>query len=448
MLSPPQLCQPGQPFLLQFEAYSYEGGILVDPLSVQLDITFGGYVQLVPDYAGTFVYTGADPTMAGPGVLWRTGAGQYSFQWQVPADIPAGVYTANWTWVYGPDNDVFLAAENFVVPEGGPFGIIPPVDVGFWTGSLSYQPAWSPEPFVIPFGSVDANGVAWMLLSVTGWDGPPTVGQIIQRSADHGGWPSAQFYGPRLLTLDVMISAPSQAARDVAKQQLIQACPVSDLATFAYGEPVPKQCYVRQNGSANITFKSSTLADIEATIPLVAPDPRKYSTIPLTATATLPAPVINPLTLPITLPAQFPESAPPVATAVTCINEGTFETRPIVTVTGPVTSPGIVNAVTGQTITWTGLTLAASDQLIISTDARQAFLNDAFCPADVTSAWWVMSPGETQIFLTGDTFTGGSQLSVAWSSAWALYGVRERPASHAGRSLRGHVDKSGCAVLG
>jgi hypothetical protein len=290
--------------------------------------------------------------------------------------------------------------------------------VGFWTGSLSYQPAWSPEPFVIPFGGIDANGVSWMLLSVTGWDGPPTVGQIVQRSADHGGWPSAQYYGPRLITLDVMISAPTQAARDVAKQQLIQACPVSDLATFTYNEPVPKLAYVRQNGSANITFKSSTLADIEATIPLVAPDPRKYSTIPLTETATLPPPVINPLALPLTLPIGFPGSVPPVASAISLVNSGTFETRPIITVTGPISDPSIVNATTGQAITWTGLNMAASDQLVISTDSRQAFLGGVFAPADVTSAWFVMQPGSSQIYLTGDTFEGGATISVVWSSCW------------------------------
>ena len=110
---------------------------------------------------------------------------------------------------------------------------------------------------------------------------------------------------------------------------------------------------------------------MEATIPLVAPDPRKYATVPLTATATLPPPVLNPLTLPVTLPAAFPGSAPPVASAVTCVNEGTFETRPIITVTGPIGDPSVVNAVTGQAITWTGLNMAASDQLVISTDARQ-----------------------------------------------------------------------------
>ena len=331
-----------------------------------------------------------------------------------------GVYTANWTWQYGPNNDVFLAAENFTVKQITPSFPQPPGWVGFWTGSISYQPAWASSPFVIPIGATDSDGVAWLLENVTGWDGPPTVGQIIQRSADHGGWPSAQWYGPRLLTVTILATAPDQATRDRAKQRLIQAIPVSDLATFVWNEPVPKQVYVRQNGSASIGVSTPSLIDAEFTIPLVAPDPRKYSTVPLTATATMPAPVTNALSLPVILPAGFPGSTPPAASAVTCVNEGTFETRPVLTVTGPISDPSIVNAVTGQAITWTGLTLAASDQLVIGTDSRQAYLNGSvFTPADVTSAWWTLQPGSSQIYLTGETFTGGATISVVWSSAWA-----------------------------
>ena len=151
----------------------------------------------------------------------------------------------------------------------------------------------------------------------------------------------------------------------------------------------------------------------------MAPDPRKYATVPLTQTATLPAPVINPLTLPVTLPAAFPGSVPPVNSAVTCVNAGTIETRPVITVTGPIGDPSVVNAATGQAITFTGLTMGASDQLVISTDARQAFLNSVFAPADVSSSWWTLQPGSSQIYLTGDAFSGGAQLSIVWSSAYA-----------------------------
>lgn len=417
-LSPPLPAQPGQPYHLQFLFTNFEDGSPADPASLTLDLTYGESAGVVPDVAGPFVFSGASAEAGN--TIWRTGVGAYTFRWDVPlSGLLPGVYVATWTSVYGAGADLFEAIENFAIVTGAPFVTVPPADTGFWTGSISYQPPWSATPFTIPLGGIDANGVAWIIKELKGWDGPPTVGQVIQRSADHGGWASAQYYGPRLMSLTVMASAPDQASRDVAAQQLVQAVPVSDMATFTYNEPVPKIAYVRQNGSANIGMTKPTLCDVEFTIPLVAPDPRKYSTIPLMATATLPAPVINPLTLPVTLPTGFPGSTPPIDSAVTCVNSGTFETRPVITVAGPITSPSIVNAVTAQAITFTGLELAATDQLVISTDARQAFLNGVFAPADVQSAWWVLEPGSTQVYLTGENFSGGAVLVVSWSSAWA-----------------------------
>ncbi len=418
MLSPPLPAEAGQPYLLHFQFLDFATGSPVDPSQLTLDLTYGLEVSLTPDVAGTFTYSGASAEASD--TIWRTGVGAYTFRWDVPVSgLLPGVYVATWTSVYGPNGDIFEALENFPITGGGPFVTVPALDTGFWTGSLSYQPSWASSPFTIPFGSIDDNGVAWILEKVEGWDGPPTVGQVIQRSADHGGWPAAQYYGPRLLTLTVMASAPTQALRDQAKQQLVQAVPVSDLATFTYDEPVPKQAFVRQNGSAKIGMTFPTLVDVEFKIPLVAPDPRKYSTVPLKQTATLPAPVIHPLTLPVTLPIGFPGSTPPIDSAVTCVNSGTFETRPVITVTGPITNPSIVNAVTAQAITFTGLSLAATDQLVISTDARQSYVNGVFTPADVTSGWWVLTPGSTQVYLTGENFSGGGSITVAWSSAWA-----------------------------
>ena len=269
-LSPPDPAAAGQPYYLEFQFLNYVTGTPVDPASLTLDLTYGKIAGTTADIAGPFTYTGS--SVEASDTIWRTGTGAYTFRWDVPTSgLVPGVYVATWTSIYGVNNDVFQVEENFPIVSGAPFTAVPAGDTGFWTGSLSYQPSWAASPFTIPFGSVDGNGVAWILESVDGWDGPPAVGQVIQRSADHGGWPSAQFYGPRLLTLTVMASAPTQAARDVAKTQLVQAVPISDLATFVYDEPVPKQVYFRQNASAKIGMKFPTLVDVVFTIPVVCP---------------------------------------------------------------------------------------------------------------------------------------------------------------------------------
>jgi hypothetical protein len=273
---------------------------------------------------------------------------------------------------------------------------------------------------VITFGQTDANGVTWMLQKVDGWDSPPTaVGQVIQRSADHGGYATAQYYGPRIITLTVMASAPDQATRDAARAQMQQTVPFSDLGTFLYGEPVPKVAYVRRNATAGVTETCPTLCDVIFTVPLVAPDPRKYAPDAQSLSSVTATPPPVPLSLPFSsgFPVSFPAQVPPGTQGILALNSGTFETRPIVTVTGPVTAPSIINGATGQAVTFSGLTLKASDQLILDMTARQAFVDTVFTAADPSSSWWVIQPGETLIYLQG-TGSAGSVLSVQFASAW------------------------------
>jgi hypothetical protein len=291
-------------------------------------------------------------------------------------------------------------------------------DYGYWTGSISYQPSWSPATFTIPLGSADSSGVAWTLLQAPqGWDSPPTaVGQVIQRSGDHGGWPAAQFYGPRPITLSLWASAPNEALRDQARANLQQAVPFSDLAALTYNEPVPKVAYVRRNAASSIGETYPTLCDVVFSIPLVAPDPRKYAVTSQTLTSVTTT-IVSPLTLPFTLPVTFPAGVPPGSEGVIAVNSGTFETRPVVTVTGPVTSPSITNGTSGQTVSFTGLVLATGEQLVLNMDARQAFIDGAFQAADPSSAWWVLQPGQSIIYMSGTSLTG-SVLSVTYQSAW------------------------------
>lgn len=293
-------------------------------------------------------------------------------------------------------------------------------DLGFWTGSLTYQPAWASSPLSINFGQTDANGVTWLFQSLTGWDSPPAaVGQVIQRSADHGGYATSQYFGPRILTLTVMASAPTQALRDQARAQLQETVPISDLGTFQYNEPVPKVAYVRRNATAGVTETYPTLCDVVFTVPLVSPDPRKYSpnSQSLSSTTATPPPV--PLSLPFSsgFPVTFPAQVPPGTQGCLAVNAGTFETRPIITVTGPVTSPSIINGNTGQAVTFTGLALAANAQLTLDMDARQAFVSGVFFPADPSSSWWVLEPGQTLVYMTGSS-SAGSVLGIEFASAY------------------------------
>lgn len=285
-------------------------------------------------------------------------------------------------------------------------------DLGYWTGSISYQPNWSPAPIACQFGQTDANGVDWLWMQMQGWDSPPVVGTVVQRTSDHGGWPTEQYFTARTITLTVQASAPTQAARDVARAALQACLPVNELALLTYNEPVPKTVMVRR--ASQIIETNVTLTDTQFACVLIAPDPRKYSAVVKSLVTTMQNTtygVTSPWTMPMTLPAQ------PLSGSVSAINAGNFETRPIITVAGPLSNPSIMHVEDGRFISFTGMTLGAGDRLVVDTDARISTLNGAYRTADLTSWWWVLQPGSHTIMLGGNT-TGAATMTVTYSDAW------------------------------
>lgn len=398
----------GQITQLTLNFFNQTSGVLTDPTgAITLDVTYGSMVGLVPDYTGPFTYGGGSTPSSTQ--IYRISTGVYAFQWQIPGSAQQGVYVANWSVVFGANT--FLVTEDFPI-TGGFAPAVGVTDTGYWTGSLDYAAPWGDVN--VQLGAVDANGTSWLLKKVDGWDSAPAVGAVPQRAGDHGGWATQQWYGPRIITLTVLASAQTQALRDVARATLQQVVPVNDMATLTYNEPVPKQLMVRRNGGANITETCPTLTDVEFVIPLVAPDPRKYgtqtSTVSVNATGQGTGLAI-PATVPFTLPAQLPTGS----TMIT--NAGTFESRPVVTITGPVIGPGVSNLTSGQAVTYSNLTLGQADVLVIDFNSRMGFLNGAFRPADMTSAWWTLWPVPNFVQLSGIT-TGGGALSVAWRPSW------------------------------
>jgi hypothetical protein len=399
----------GQTIPWQLQFYNQQSGALTDPSAVSMSISYG---DSIPDGSqaisggGPFAYSGASVSTSGQ--IWRVTTGVYQLDWIVPTGIVSGVYIANWLATYGPNGDVFPAFDNQTIASAYGLGSVPApvVDVGYWTGQIA-----NPDGTMIPLGQVDANGIGWQLLKVQGWDSPPTSGQVVQRSNDHGGFATPQFYGARQITATIQATAPTQVLRDFARTLLQRAVPVNRLATFTYNEPTPKSAQVRRSGAVTETYP--TLMDVVFTVGLVAPDPRKYGAA-RNALANG-RPVVNGITTPLTPPVVMPPNAPPATVAVT--NAGNFETRPVITLAGPISAPAAVNLSTGQTVSWTNLVMAAGDVMTIDMDAKQGILNGQLVAADFSSAWWVLPPGPSTVSMGGSP-ASGSWMNVAWSDAY------------------------------
>jgi len=393
----------GRTYTLTGEYYNEAGarGVLADPTGgVSLTITYGSGG---PTVAGPFVYAGSSTPTSGE--IYRQAIGTYAIDWLIPYSAASGVYVLTWTFTDGPFGTPYPAVENVAIIGGG---LTPPVapDTGFWTGTLTGGGV------TIPLGGVDENGVGWALLKVGGWDSPDTVGGVAQYGGDHGGIPGPQYYTPRMITLTVQANAPTQAARDEARAMMQQAAGINDLGLFTYDEPVPKQAAVRRSGRVPETYP--TLCQCRFSVLLVAPDPRKYSTQTKQVTCSPTGPVLGiaaPLTAPVALPAQ------PPAPVVALENDGRFETRPRVLISGPITGPGLYNQTTGQLVSFSTLALAAGDSLVVDFQAKLGYLNGSPRFADLASSWWTLAPGTTQVVLQGAAATG-SQMTVTYQDAW------------------------------
>lgn len=421
--------QAGQPWPLNLLFLNEENGVLTDPDSVTLDITYGNAVGFVPDAPGGGPFTYAGASSQASNTIWRVGTGQYSFLWAVPQGAPSGIYVANWTCVF--EGDTFLGEENFLVLGGVPLPV-PAGDLGYWTGQLAFTPAAGTPaaPVTVNFGQVDGNGIAWLWQKIDGWDSADVQGSgVIPRSGDHGAWAAPQYFAARTMTLTVMASAPTQALRDLARTVLQAAVPVSDLAVLTYGEPVPKQAAVRRSGK--VTEAYPTLADVVFTIGLVAPDPRKYGTVQRSVTAGLAPP--NPgggMTVPFTVPVTLQAAPPP--SDVLAVNGGNFEAPLVAVITGPVQSPALANLTTGQVVSWSGVSLSAGDALVVDFLNRQAFLNPAtvsytpgiassggtYFAADVASSWWGLTPGGGNTVNYSGIAGSGSAASFYWRDSY------------------------------
>jgi hypothetical protein len=283
------------------------------------------------------------------------------------------------------------------------------VDTGFWTGSITFQPSYQTTPIVISIGTgPDSNGIAWIWESITGWDSPDVAGAVMQRGADHGGWATGQYYAPRSLTLMLRASCPDQPTRDLARSILQQAIPVNALCILQYNEPIPKQIAVRRSG--RIAEAYDNVSEVEFACVLVAPDPRKYSTVIKQWPAASFGPQ-NYSTIPFTVALTLPTQNAPPSSGNT--NAGNIDTRPNVQITGPIHKPGLKLSRNGKAVTWSGVVLNSGDQLVVDFDARMAWVNGAYTPADINSAWWTLEPGNNAVqLLSGSSVSTDQGLMV------------------------------------
>lgn len=103
---------------------------------------------------------------------------------------------------------------------------------------------------------------------------------------------------------------------------------------------------------------------------------------------------------------------------LTATNAGNRRTRPVLTITGPSTTPRVENVTAGRYLSF-DLTLGVGDFLVIDTDARTVLLGGTasrYSSLSSGSSWWDLAPGDNLLKFTSANSLG--TLEVRYRSAW------------------------------
>jgi hypothetical protein len=275
-------------------------------------------------------------------------------------------------------------------------------------------------------GVVDDDGTEVFLTALTGWwSGTGSTGEVTQRSADHGGWSNMPYRTPRHIEIDVEVNAADYDAATSAIERVIDAIPLrSDTLIVASGAEA-LQATVQQDGDPVLSRAEDQGGKrpgwAKITIPLMAPDPRRYSVDTLTTQTGLPQ-TTGGMSLPLSLPLSVGATLSSGVLRVT--NEGNLDTPPTLVVQGP--CPPFT--LSGRRVDTDGTphptgtlrfadAIAAGRSLIIDTANRRALM-DGTATRTVTGTWFTFAPGDNEVSFSAATYDAGALLTSTHRSAW------------------------------
>ncbi|MDX3527135.1 phage tail family protein [Streptomyces sp. ID05-39B] len=267
----------------------------------------------------------------------------------------------------------------------------------------------------VTLGGVDDSGVGWHIADLEGWYGPQTRTDIAPREADHGAWMGPVYLGERPITLTGVVHAPDRTTLEIALEQLLAACSLTDTDLTVW-ESTPKRCTVRRSGTPVIKRIGATAASYSLLV--TAEDPRRYELNWQSSTTALPS-TTGGLILPATMPWTI--DATSVSGQIAATNTGSIASRPLFTIAGPVQQPQVSVLYADGTVRALAYadTLNTGDVLTIDTDAHSVMLGTASRRRYLSGQWPEIPPNESvTIAFTAAAYDASALLTAQWRSAW------------------------------
>ena len=228
-----------------------------------------------------------------------------------------------------------------------------------------------------------------------------------------GGWTSAQFYEPRLVTIKGVIADKDVSVVELRRRQLIQILSEKKLRLEFQTEA--GNLYELDVVVAGLTMPiNKILTSSYFKISLRADDPLIYDNTSSTGREA----ILNRSTnassgFPINFPINFQlgnyESRP------TINNFGTSTVYPVITVTGELTNPEIVNITTNEYFK-INTTISSGSVAVIDTQAHTLVIDGVTSYSDIAdgSSWIHLQPGNNEFFLTSDENTDTGYATISY----------------------------------
>lgn len=267
----------------------------------------------------------------------------------------------------------------------------------------------------IPLGGTDEYGTRWVLAKLSGWESADATSPVVERAAADGGQWAPAWLQPRAIGLDEgWIIAPDLAGRKAAEDRLRQALPHDRDVALSIGG---RTATVRRSSRLIVDRVNDTM--VRWSVGLVAADPRLYGQ---TVDASIGLPhSVGGLDYPVDYPLDWPDV---VAGNIAATNDGDTPTPIVAVVTGPTTTPALLDQTSGRVLEF-DVAIVAGEQLVIDTLAGTAVLGGGdvvghITPRSAPIEAFLLPPGVSTIgFRAASAYDAAATLHMSWTPAFS-----------------------------
>ncbi|MFE5332957.1 phage tail protein [Embleya sp. NPDC056575] len=297
----------------------------------------------------------------------------------------------------------------------------------------------------VQYGSLLLGGGSPYVITadgIEGWEDMPGLDSTDQaRPSQDGLWPGARYLGARMVTIPVSIYPDWDAGRRTGlallrelQRQIRPHADEQPLVIRIGGESL--MCWARINTRVTERLSTTWMAagELDLTLQWVATDPLRYSIVESVASTPLPqrsqgllwtavsgTDRLDWVTAGSVSVLDWGTEGTPGGLVV--VNDGTEDTRPRFTITGPVTTPAVIRTDTGDRLEY-DIALAAGDTLTIDTRCGSVLLNGTASRDHLATGRsvlleeFVCPPGSTALAFGALDGASPATMTAVWRSAY------------------------------